>query len=114
VVSSSGQLGVAPSSARFKREIRDLDDESRSLSALRPVAFKYDRRIDPAGRQEYGLIAEEVAKVRPELVEFDRAGRPFTVRYQQVNALLLAEVNQQRRIIADLERRLARLEHRAR
>jgi hypothetical protein len=93
---------------------------------LRPVAFKYKRQIDPTGLAQYGLIAEEVADVYPDLVAYDRDGRPETVRYHLVNALLLSEVQKQHRAgetqektieqqkaeIEGLKARLSRLEAR--
>jgi len=95
LVSSSGQLGVASSSRLVKEEIREIAAESDGLMKLRPVAFRYKPQIDPTGLTQYGLIAEEVANVYPDLVAYDRDGRPETVRYQLVNALLLNEVQKQ-------------------
>jgi hypothetical protein len=106
LVTATGQLGVAASSKRFKREVRDVGEASEAVLGLRPVAFKYNRDIDPDGKQQYGLIAEEVAKVRPDLVDYDHAGRPFTVRYQQVDALLLDQVQKQHRTIEEQHRLL--------
>jgi hypothetical protein len=99
LVSSSGQLGVASSSRCVKEEIREIAQESDGLMRLRPVAFRYKPEIDPAGHAQYGLIAEEVAGVYPDLVVSDRQGKPETVRYQLVNALLLNEVQKQHRTI---------------
>jgi hypothetical protein len=104
VVSSSGQLGVASSSRHVKEDIRQIAAESDGLMRLRPVAFKYKPQIDPAGLAQYGLIAEEVADVYPDLVAYDRAGRPETVRYHLVNALLLNEVQKQHRTAEAQER----------
>ena len=95
LVSSSGQLGVASSSRCVKEEIREIAEESDGLMRLRPVAFRYKPEIDPAGLAQYGLIAEEVAEVYPDLVVADRQGKPETVRYQLINALLLNEVQKQ-------------------
>jgi Chaperone of endosialidase len=97
LVSSSGQLGVASSSRHVKTDIREIAGESDGLMRLRPVAFKYQAQIDPTGLTQYGLIAEEVADVYPDLVAYDRDGRPETVRYHLVNALLLNEVQKQHR-----------------
>ncbi len=97
LVSSSGQLGVASSSRHVKENIREISEESDGLMKLRPVAFRYKQEIDPAGLAQYGLIAEEVADVYPDLVAYDRDGRPETVRYQLVNALVLSEVQKQHR-----------------
>jgi hypothetical protein len=104
-VNSQGQLGTDTSSRRFKEEIRDIGEESDGLMRLRPVAFRYKPDIDPAGLQQYGLIAEEVAEVYPDLVAYDSDGQPVTVRYHLVNALLLDEVQKQHRAIEELETR---------
>src|SRR6266498_1706292 len=97
LVSSSGQLGVASSSRYVKENIREIAGESDGLMRLRPVTFKYKPQIDPTGLAQYGLIAEEVADVYPDLVAYDRDGRPETVRYHLVNALLLNEAQKQHR-----------------
>jgi hypothetical protein len=124
LVSSSGQLGVAASSRRFKDEIADMGRESDVLMKLRPVAFYYKPEYDDTRTRQYGLVAEEVAEVAPELVLSDKDGSPQTVRYHFVNAMLLNEVQKQRRQneeqktiivrqeskIQELEARLARLE----
>jgi hypothetical protein len=124
LVSSSGQLGVAASSRRFKDEIADMGRDSDVLMKLRPVAFYYKPEYDDTRTRQYGLVAEEVAEVAPELVVSDKDGSPQTVRYHFVNAMLLNEVQKQRRQneeqktiivrqesrIQDLEARLARLE----
>jgi hypothetical protein len=99
LVNSIGQLGVATSSRRVKEDIREIAEESDGLMRLRPVAFRYKPQIDPTGLAQYGLIAEEVADVYPDLVAYDRDGRPETVRYHLVNALLLNEVQKQHRTI---------------
>ncbi|HKD10651.1 MAG TPA: tail fiber domain-containing protein [Thermoanaerobaculia bacterium] len=104
-VNSQGQLGTDTSSRRFKEEIRDIGEESDGLMRLRPVAFRYKPDLDPAGLQQYGLIAEEVAEVYPDLVAYGADGQPVTVRYHLVNALLLSEVQKQHRAIAELETR---------
>jgi hypothetical protein len=103
-VNSSGQLGTVTSSRRVKEDIREIAEESDGLMRLRPVAFKYKAQIDPTGLAQYGLIAEEVADVYPDLVANDRDGRPETVRYHLVNALLLNEVQKQHRTAEAQER----------
>jgi hypothetical protein len=85
------------STRRVKEDIREIAGESDGLMRLRPVAFRYKPQIDPTGLAQYGLIAEEVADVYPDLVVYDRDGRPETVRYHLVNALLLNEVQKQHR-----------------
>jgi hypothetical protein len=91
VVNSSGQLGVAVSSERFKEEIKRMDKASEAILALRPVTFRYKKNIDPDGVPQFGLVAEEVAKVNPDLVVRDAKGEVYTVRYEAVNAMLLNE-----------------------
>jgi len=118
-VKSDGQLGTSSSSRRFKQDIRDMGDATSGLMRLRPVTFHY--KPEYAGGPhtlQYGLIAEEVAEVYPELVQYDpKSGEPQTVYYHFVNAMLLNEVQkQQHQILAqneeisDLNKRLARLE----
>jgi hypothetical protein len=110
LVNPSGQLGTTTSSRRFKDEIADMAEESDVLMKLRPVAFYYKPEYDDTRTRQYGLVAEEVAEVAPELVLSDRDGAPQTVRYHFVNAMLLNEVQKQRARIHDLEARLGRLE----
>jgi trimeric autotransporter adhesin len=91
VVNSSGQLGVAPSSARFKEAIKPMDKASEAILALKPVTFRYKHELDPDGIPQFGLVAEQVEKVNPDLVARDAKGEPYTVRYEAVNAMLLNE-----------------------
>jgi len=109
IVDASGHLGTTTSSRRYKDDIRDMGDLSDVLMSLRPVTFRYKKELDPEGIPQYGLVAEEVAKVRPDLVVY-KNGQPETVRYQYVNAMLLNEVQRQRRHIDALEQRLTRTE----
>jgi len=88
---SDGKLGVISSSARFKDDIKPMGEASEAVLALKPVSFRYKKEIDPKGLAEFGLIAEEVEKVNPDLIIRDRQGKPQTVRYEQVNAMLLNE-----------------------
>src|SRR5258708_31105052 len=91
VVNSSGQLGVAPSSQSFKDEIKPMDKASEAVLSLRPVTFRYKHNIDPKNTPQFGLVAEEVEKVNPDLVARDATGKVYTVRYEAVNAMLLNE-----------------------
>jgi len=91
VIDNDGQLGVSASSARFKDEIKPMDKASEVVLALRPVTFHYKRDIDPAGTPQFGLVAEDVEKINPDLVGRDKEGKPYTVRYDAVNAMLLNE-----------------------
>ncbi len=90
-VNQNGRLGIEPSSKRFKEGIKPMDKASGVLLALRPVTFHYKPEIDPEGIPQFGLVAEEVEKVNPDLVVRDKEGKPYTVRYDQVNAMLLNE-----------------------
>jgi endosialidase-like protein len=110
MIDSAGQLGTLSSSRRFKRNIEDMGDASQGLTKLRPVTFRYSASLDPAGPPQYGLIAEEVAEVFPDLVVFDSGGQPETVRYHFLVPMLLNEVQKDRKTIADLTARLERLE----
>jgi hypothetical protein len=91
VVSTAGQLGVASSSTRFKEEIKPMDKASEAILALKPVTFRYKQELDPDGIPQFGLVAEEVEKVDPDLVARDEKGQVYTVRYEAVNAMLLNE-----------------------
>ena len=88
---NDGKLGVFFSARRFKTDIGDMENASAGLLALRPVTFHYKRELDKAGSPQFGLIAEEVAKVNPDLVTYDAKGELSTVRYDAVNAMLLNE-----------------------
>jgi trimeric autotransporter adhesin len=90
-INSNGQLGVRASSARFKDEIRPMDKASEAILALQPVTFHYKHELDPDGILQFGLVAEQVEKVNPALVARDNQGKPYTVRYEAVNAMLLNE-----------------------
>jgi hypothetical protein len=91
LVNSNGRLGTMTSSARYKEEIKPMAKASEALFALTPVTFRYKKEIDPAGASQLGLVAEDVEKVNPNLVVRDKEGKPYTVRYDQVNAMLLNE-----------------------
>jgi hypothetical protein len=90
-VDSNNKLGTTSSSKRFKSDIKPMDNASEALFALKPVTFRYKKELDPQGIQQWGLVAEDVEKVNPALVALDKKGRPYTVRYDQVNAMLLNE-----------------------
>jgi hypothetical protein len=91
VVGSNGKLGVATSSSRFKESIKPMDSASKAVLKLNPVTFRYKEEIDPDGIPQFGLIAEEVEKVDPDLVGRDEEGKANSVRYEAVNAMLLNE-----------------------
>ena len=102
-VNSNGQLGTMTSSARFKDEIKPMDKASDALFALKPVSFRYKKEIDPAGIPQFGLVAEEVERVSPDLVIRDAEGKPQTVRYEQVNAMLLNEFLKEHKNVQQLK-----------
>ena len=108
-VNQNGRLGTAPSSKRFKEGIKPMDKASGVLLALRPVTFHYKPEIDPEGIPQFGLVAEEVEKVNPDLVVRDKEGKPYTVRYDQVNAMLLNEFLKEHRKNEEQEKTIAEL-----
>jgi hypothetical protein len=87
----TGELGVQASSVRFKKDIEPIGTASEAILALKPVAFRYKQKIDPKGLPQFGLVAEDVEKVNPDLVTRDREGKPYSVRCEAVNAMLLNE-----------------------
>jgi uncharacterized coiled-coil protein SlyX len=91
IVDSTGHLGTTTSSARFKDAIKPMDDASEAILALKPVTFRYKHDLDPKGILQFGLVAEDVEKINPDLVARDEQGKPYTVRYEAVNAMLLNE-----------------------
>ena len=109
MVNSSGQLGVAVSSERFKDEIKPMDKASEAILALQPVTFRYKKSIDPDGVPQFGLVAEEVAKVNPDLVARDAKGEVYTVRYEAVNAMLLNEFLKEHHKNEEQEKTIAEL-----
>ncbi len=115
LINSSNELHTLVSSARFKEDVRDMGEASALLMKLRPVTFRY--REEAVGAEEsktpqYGLIAEEVAEVAPELVAPGADGRPYSVKYHELPALLLNELQQQERRIERQEQRIAALQAR--
>jgi hypothetical protein len=109
MVDGTGRLGTTTSSARFKQAIRPMDNASEALLALRPVTFRYKHELDPAGIPQFGLVAEEVEKVNSDLVVRDDDGKPYTVRYDAVNAMLLNEFLKEHRNVQRLEKQVAAL-----
>jgi len=108
-VNSTGKLGTATSSRRFKERIKPMERTSEALFGLKPVTFNYKKEIDPAGISQFGLVAEEVEKVNPDLVVRDKEGKPYSVRYDQVNAMLLNEFLKEHRKVEKLEATVADL-----
>jgi hypothetical protein len=107
VVNSTGQLGSAPSSARFKEAIKPMDNASEAILALKPVTFHYKKDLDPDGIPQFGLVAEQVEKVNPDLVARDDQGKVNTVRYEAVNAMLLNEFLKEHRKVEEQKAGLA-------
>ena len=115
-INNVGKLGTLTSSRRFKEDIKPMNNTSEALFALKPVTFRYKKEIDPQGIPQFGLIAEDVAQVNPQLVVRDSEGRVNTVRYEQINAMLLNEflkehkrVEEQQVTISDLKKDLGLL-----
>jgi hypothetical protein len=108
-VNEDGQLGTMPSSQRFKDEIKPMDDASEAIFALQPVTFRYKKDLDPDSIPQFGLVAEELAKINRDLVVRDAGGKPYTVRYDAVNAMLLNEFLKEHRKVEHLESVLSQL-----
>ena len=90
-IDANNKLGTMTSSKRFKEDIQQIGTASEALFALEPVKFHYKKEIDPSRKSQFGLVAEEVKKVNPDLVVRDKEGNAYSVRYDQVNAMLLNE-----------------------
>ena len=110
IVDSSGHLGTTTSSERFKDEIKPMDRASEAILALQPMTFRYKPELDPDRIQQFGLVAEQVEKVNPDLVARGADGKPYTVRYDAVNAMLLNEFLKEHRKVEKLEATVAKLE----
>jgi uncharacterized coiled-coil protein SlyX len=107
-VSSNGQLGECnASSERFKHDIEPMDKASEVILALKPVSFRYNADLDPKEAAQFGLVAEEVEKVAPDLVKYDKTGKVNGVRYEAVNAMLLNEFLKEHRRIDEQASRIA-------
>jgi translation initiation factor IF-2 len=102
-----GKVGTLASSRRFKDDIQPMNKTSEAILALKPVTFHYKNDKNCSSR--FGLIAEEVAEVNPELVALDEEGKPYSVRYDQVNAMLLNEFLKEHRKVLELEKSLTGL-----
>ena len=103
IVDTNGHLGTVVSSARFKDEIKPMDKASAVILALKPVTFRYTKERDPKRIPQFGLVAEDVEKTDPDLVIRDRDGKPYTVRYDAVNVMLLNEFLKEHRKVQKLE-----------
>src|SRR5205814_8207937 len=110
IVDANGQLGTVVSSARFKDAVKPMDKASEAILALKPVTFRYKKELDPGGIPQFGLVAEQVEKVNPDLVARDEQGKPYTVRYEAVNAMLLNELLKEHRTVKELKSTVAKQE----
>ncbi len=108
-VQSDGRLGTLASSRRYKEEIKPMNNVSEALFGLKPVTFRYKQQIDPVRKVSFGLIAEEVAEISPDLVSCDKEGKPQTVRYEAVNAMLLNEFLKEHREVQELKKQVEAL-----
>ena len=109
IVGTDGKLGTVVSSERFKDSIKPMDKASEAILALKPVTFHYKHELDPEAIPQFGLVAEEVEKVNPDLVARDEQRKPYTVRYEAVNAMLLNEFLKEHRKVEQLEATVANL-----
>src|SRR5262249_6163812 len=108
MIDANGRLGTVTSSARYKDNIQPMAKASEVILALKPVTFRYKKELDPEGIPQFGLVAEEVEKVNPDLVARDDQGKPYTVRYDAVNAMLLNEFLKEYRKVEGLEATVVR------
>src|SRR5947207_636533 len=116
IVDARGHLGTTTSSARYKEAIKPMDNASAAILSLQPVTFRYKKELDQEGIPQFGLVAEQVEKVNPALVARDDQGKPYTVRYEAVNAMLLneflkehREVQEQKATIVEFKKEIANL-----
>src|SRR5437868_4166044 len=107
IIDTNGHLGTVVSSERFKDKVKPMDKASEVILALKPVTFRYKKELDPAGIPQFGLVAEEVEKVNPDLVARDADGKVYTVRYEAVNAMLLNEFLKEHRKVQELKGTIA-------
>jgi len=108
-IDSTGHLGTTTSSARFKDNIQSMDKASEAILALQPVTFRYKHDLDPEAIPQFGLVAEDVEKVNPDLVARDDQGKPYTVRYEAINAMLLNEFLKEHRKVEEQAATIAQL-----
>jgi hypothetical protein len=110
LINANHKLGTSTSSKRFKDNIQPMNAASDSLFSLRPVTFRYKPHIDPDHREQFGLVAEDVEQVNPDLVVRDKEGKPYSVRYDQVNAMLLNEFLKEHRTVRAQQKKIDVLE----
>ena len=109
VIDLHGHLGTVVSSERYKESVKPMDKASEAIVALKPVTFRYEHDLDPEGIPQFGLVAEDVEKVNPDLVARDSDGKPFTVRYDAVNAMLLNEFLKEHRKVEEQQKEIEAL-----
>jgi hypothetical protein len=107
LIDATDKLGTPISSGRFKDDVRPMAEASEALFTFKPVTFRYKKEIDPKGKSQFGLVAEDVEEVNPDLVVRDKEGKPYSVRYDQVNAMLLNEFIKEHRKVEKLEATMA-------
>ena len=110
VVDVNGHLGTVGSSEQFKEAIKPMDKASEAILSLQPVTFRYKHDLDPDGVPQFGLVAEQVEKVNPDLVARDEQGKVYTVRYEAVNAMLLNEFLKEHQKVEEQQATITRLE----
>ena len=108
-VNSDNKIGTLASTRRVKNDIKPMDKASEAILALKPVSFRYKKEIDASGTLQFGLVAEEVADINADLVTRDSEGKPETVRYDAVNAMLLNEFLKEHRKNEEQEATIAQL-----
>ena len=106
IVDTNGHLGKVQSSARFKEAIKSMDTASEAILALKPVTFHYKHEVDPEEIPQFGLVAEDVERVHPDLVARDAEGKVYSVRYDAMNAMLLNEFLKEHRKVEQLEKQI--------
>jgi Chaperone of endosialidase len=104
IIDNNGHLGTVVSSERYKDAIKPMDKASEAILALKPVTFHYKHELDPDGIPQFGLVAEQVEKVNPDLVARDADGKAYTVRYDAVNAMLLNEFLKEHRKVEQIKK----------
>ena len=109
-VTSDNRIGTLSSSRRYKEQIKSMEKASEAIHSLRPVSFRYKKEVDPKRSLSFGLIAEEVGRVSPDLVTPDREGKPETVRYEAINAMLLNEFLKEHKAFLEERRKVEKLE----
>jgi len=107
-INSNNKIGTLASTRRVKENIKPMEKASEAVLALKPVSFRYNKEIDPSGTPQFGLVAEEVAEIDPDLVTRDSSGQPETVRYDAVNAMLLNEFLKEHSKVEKLEATVAK------